>query len=334
METRSAKLDVLLGAIVLGAISLFVWLSLAVGGGAPREAKRYVLLFDSALGLHEDNSVAIAGVQVGVVDDIGIEGRRARVTIAIDPSVVLHDNAKAAVRAKTLLGEKYVDLDPGEAPAGVLAAGAVLDQNVPTVEIDSVIRSVSQLVASLNVITPPLETAVTRVDAMLKDADNEQLSAELTKTLADAGTLIRETSKLVNESSDDLKVLLRMMREKGPGIFDQLDSASGRLDRVLAALDDDSLQKGAERIGPTLENVDGAMRDMRLAMADIKSASGRIESILVKLDRNLSRVEDINERSIREFFQVEGVRVNLIPDARVERRVKHLRNEATPLPGP
>lgn len=334
METRSAKLDVLLGAIVIGAISLFVWLSLAVGGGAPREAKRYVLLFDSALGLHEDNSVAIAGVQVGVVDDIGIEGRRARVTIAIDPSVVLHENAKAAVRAKTLLGEKYVDLDPGEPPAGVLAAGAILDENVPTVEIDSVIRSVSQLVASLNVITPPLETAVTRVDAMLKDADNEQLSAELTKTLADAGTLIRETSELVNESSDDLKVLLRMMREKGPTIFDQLDSASGRLDRVLAALDDESLQKGAERIGPTLENVDGAMRDMRLAMADIKSASGRIESILVKLDRNLSRVEDINERSIREFFQVEGVRVNLIPDARVERRVKHLRNEATPLPGP
>lgn len=334
METRSAKLDVLLGAIVLGAIALFVWLSLAVGGGAPREAKRYVLLFDSALGLHEDNSVAIAGVHVGVVDEIGIEGRRARVTIAIEPSVVLHENAKAAVRAKTLLGEKYIDLDPGEPPAPVLAAGSVIEENVPTVEIDSVIRSVSQLVASLNVITPPLETAVTRVDAMLRSADNEQLSEELTKTLADAGTLIRETSALVNASSDDLKTLLRMMRDRGPSIFEQLDNASRRLDNVLAALDDETVQKGAERIGPTLENVDGAMRDMRIAMADIKRASGRIENILVKLDRNLSRMEDVNERSIREFFQVEGVRVNLIPDARVERRVKHLRNEAIPLPGP
>ncbi len=334
METRSAKLDVLLGAIVIGVAALFVWLSLAVGGGAPRDSQRYVLLFDSALGLHEDNSVAIAGVHVGVVDDIGIDGRRARVTIAIDPGVTLHEGARAAVRAKTLLGEKYIDLDPGEGPAPVLAAGAVLDENVPTVEIDSVIRSVSQLVASLNVITPPLETAVMRVDAMLKDADNEQLSEELTRTLADAGTLIRETSSLVNESADDVKVLLRLMRDKGPNIFEQLDSASGRLDRVLASLDQEAIAKGTEKIGPTLDNVDGAMRDMRLAMADIKSASGRIESILVKVDRNLSRMEDVNERSIREFFQVEGVRVNLIPDARVERRVKHLRNEATPLPGP
>jgi phospholipid/cholesterol/gamma-HCH transport system substrate-binding protein len=334
METRSAKLDILLGAMVIGVAVLFVWLSLAVGGGAPRDAQRYVLLFDSALGLHQDNTVAIAGVHVGVVADIGIEGRRARVTIAIDPSVTLHENARAAVRAKTLLGEKYVDLDPGEAPAPVLTAGAVLEDNAPTVEIDGVIRSVSQLVQSLNVITPPLETAVARVDALLKDADNEKLSEELTRTLADAGVLIRDTSKLVSSSSDDVQVLLKLMRDKGPGIFEELESASSRLDRLLAAFDQESITKGTEKIGPTLDNVEVAVKDMRLAMADIKSASGHIESILVKLDRNLSRVEDINERSIRELLQVEGLRVNLIPDARVERRVKHLRNEATPLPGP
>lgn len=334
METRSRKLDALLGGIVVAVVALFVWLSLAVGGGAPRDAKRYVLLFDSALGLHEDNSVAIAGVHVGVVDSIGIEGRKARVTVAIDPDVQLHVNAKGAVRAKTLLGEKYVELDPGEPPAPVLAAGGVLGENLPTVEIDSVIRSVSELVTSLNVITPPLEAAVARVDALLKNTDDQALSDELTRTLADAGQLIRNTSALVNESSGDVKVLLRMMREKGPTIFDQIESASSRVDRVLASLDNEALERGAARVGPTLENVDTAVNDMRLAMADIKAASGRIEGIMVKLDRNLSRVEDVNERSIREFFQVEGLRVNLIPDARVERRVKHLRNEATPLPGP
>ncbi|MFZ9889616.1 MAG: hypothetical protein ACO3JL_19145, partial [Myxococcota bacterium] len=145
---------------------------------------------------------------------------------------------------------------------------------------------------------------------------------------------VRELSGLVTSSSDDVRVLLGLMRERGPGIFEQLESASGRLDRVLAALDQESVTHGAGLIGPTLDNVDGAMRDMRLAMADIKRASTHIEGILVKVDRNLSRIEDVNERSIREFLQVEGVRVNLIPDARVERRVKHLRNEATPLPGP
>lgn len=332
MESRSKKLDALLGALVLGVIAVFVWLSFAVGGGAPTDAERYVLLFDSALGLHEDNAVAIAGVQVGVVDSIGIQGRRARIVVAIEPSVELHKNARAALRAKTLLGEKYIDLDPGESPAELLAPGATIDQNEPTVEIDTVIRSVSQLVTSLNVITPPLEAAVTRVDQMLRDPDNAELSDEMTRTLADAGTLIRETSSLVSTSKEDFRALLKLGREKGPAIFDQLDSATARMDRVLAVLDDEKLKQGAEKIGPTLETVDAAMVDMRVAMADIKAASGRLESIMRKVDKNLTRLDDVNERSIREFFQVQGVRVNLIPDANVERRVRRLRNEPSLLP--
>jgi virulence factor Mce-like protein len=332
MESRSKKLDALLGAIVLAVIGVFVWLSLAVGGGAPRDAERYVLLFDSALGLHEDNAVAIAGVQVGVVDSIGIEGRKARVVVAIEPNVELHADAKAAVRAKTLLGEKYVDLDPGEAPAELVAPGSTIEENVPTVEIDTVIRDISQLVASLNVITPPLEAAVTRVDALLRDPDSQELTDELTRTLADAGTLIRETSDLVSTSKQDFRALLKLGRDKGPAIFDQLDSATARMDRVLAVLDDEKLKEGAGKIGPTLDNVDGAVQDMRVAMADIKAASGKLESIMGKLDKNLTRLDDVNERTIREFFQVQGVRVNLIPDASVERRVRRLRNEPSLLP--
>jgi virulence factor Mce-like protein len=332
MESRSRKLDALLGAIVLGVIGAFVWLSLAVGGGAPRDAERYVLLFDSALGLHEDNAVAIAGVQIGVVDSIGIAGRQARVVVAIDPSVQLHENAKAAVRSKTLLGEKYVDLDPGESPAELIAPGETLAQNVPTVEIDSVIRSVSQLVASLNVITPPLETAVTRVDTMLQNADQEKLGDELTRTLADAGALIRETNKIVATSGKDFREILKMTRERGPTVFDQLESATGRMDRVLAVFDDERLKSGASKIGPTLDTVDAAAQDLRVAMADFKRASSQLEGLLTKVDKNLTRLDDINERNIREFFQVQGVRVNLIPDANVTRRVRNLKNEATPLP--
>ena len=55
-------------------------------------------------------------------------------------------------------------------------------------------------------------------------------------------------------------------------------------------------------------------------------------SLMNKVDKNLTRLDDVNERTIREFFQVQGVRVNLIPDASVERRVRRLRNEPSLLP--
>ena len=334
MEGRSTQMEIILGGIMAGVIGLLVWLSLAVGGGAPRNASEYTLLFDSALGLNVDNAVAIAGVKVGVVSDIGISGRLAKIKIAIEPSVALHSNATAAVRAKTLLGEKYVDLDPGVPPSPVLSAGSLIEQNTPTVEIDQVIRSAAALVSSLNSMTPPLETAIARLDILLQETDGVSVSQELAKTLEDAGNLIRKTSDLVNTSGDDFGYLLQMSRKKGPELIDRLTKTSKRLDLILASIEPKDLKEASSRIKPTMQDVEAVVSDLKVAMTDIRQASNRMDNILAKVDRALTRTEEINERAIREFFQVEGVRVNLIPDEKIERRVKKLRNEASPLPIP
>jgi phospholipid/cholesterol/gamma-HCH transport system substrate-binding protein len=334
MEQGSRALEAMLGAIVLGVVALFVWLSLAVGGGAPSDAKRYVLLFDSALGLTVDNAVAIAGVKIGVVDDIGIEGRNAKVTIAIDKDVKVYEDAKGAVRAKTLLGEKYLDLDPGQAPARLLEPGTVLAQNTPTVEIDQLIRQAARLVDSLNVIAPPLETAMARFDELLKSADGEDVGRELGRAVADLGVLLRETSALVSTSGEDLRVLLKVSRERAPEVLARVSSAADKVDKILAAIDPERIAKITEKIDPAVADIETTLTDLKLAMADVRDASARLDGIMLKVDRTLDRSESINERTIREFLQVEGVRVNLIPDSRVERRLKRLRNEATPLPVP
>lgn len=332
VETGSWKAEAALGALVLGVLAAFVWLTLSVGGGAPRDAHRFVLLLDSALGLSEDNPVAIAGVRVGVVDRIVVEGRRARVTIAIDPSVQLHADARAALRQKTLLGEKYVDLDPGAPPAPVLAAGAILEKNIPTVEIDRVIRDVSLLVDRLNNIAPPLESAVARVDTMLQGEGGDRLEKELVDTLADVRQLVKTTNHLVQGSSNDVASVLAMLRERGPALAARIESASGRLDDLLAGIDPKMLEDAANRVGPAAENIDHITGDMRTAMSDLRTAAKRLDGVLARFDRTLQKLDSVDEQDIREFFQLQGVRVNLIPDSSVTTRVKKLREEAVPLP--
>jgi phospholipid/cholesterol/gamma-HCH transport system substrate-binding protein len=328
MEPGNWKAEVALGALVVAALAGFLWLTFAVGGAAPAHAKRYVLLLDSALGLSEDNAVAVAGVKVGVVDDIKVEGRRARVTIAIEPDVALHQDAKAALRQRTLLGEKYVDLDPGADPAPPLEAGAVLGDNVPTVEIDQVIRDVAVLVDRMNRITPPLESALARVDHMLEGEGGQRLEDEVVATLADARVLLRETSQLVHGSGDDVAAVLAMAREHGPGLAKKLESASGRLDEILAGID----PKMIGRVGPAAENIDHITSDMRTAMADLRNAAKRLDGVLTRFDQTLTKIDSVDEKSVREFFQVQGVRVNLIPDATVTSRIKKLRDASVPLP--
>jgi phospholipid/cholesterol/gamma-HCH transport system substrate-binding protein len=334
MEPRSYKMEALLGVIVLGVLALFTWLSFQIGSGAPRGAVRYHLLFDSALGLNEDNTVAVAGVKIGVVDAIGIDGRMAKVTVAVDPGVEIFENARAAVRAKSLLGEKYIDIDPGSEPAQRLAPDSTLSTNIPTVEIDQVLRASATLIASLNAMVPPLENAVTRIDGMLRDTDGEMVADEFGKVLADTSKLIQETSSLVTESSDDLQALLRLARERAPDIVNRLDTTTKKLDAVLAGLDAERIQNATERVAPTMENIDVAVQDLRLAMKEVKDASKRIDGLLLKTEEALERTEWITERNIREFLQVQGVRVQFIPDASVRRRLQQLKNtpESAPLP--
>lgn len=332
MESGNWKAEAVLGAVTVGVIVVFVWLTFSFGGGAPRGSQPYVLLFDSALGLSVDNTVAVAGVKVGVVEGIAVDGRRARITVRVDPAVQLHADAKAALRQKTLLGEKYVDLDPGHSDQPVLVAGSVLEHNVPTVEIDQVIRDVSVLVERLNKITPPLESAIARVDDALQEQDGKALVGEATGALADLRVLVKETNKLVKSSGNDVAVVLAMAREKGPSLIERLDSAAGRIDALLGTIDPKDIEAAADRVAPAAENIDKMTTDMKVAMADVRAAAKRLDGVLARVDGTLKRLDAVNESAVREFLQVQGVRVNLIPDASVTSRIKKLKEESVPLP--
>ena len=69
-----------MGGFVLSAIALTLWGTLTVGttprwlGPAPRT---YVARFDNVSGLNEETDVSIAGVQVGSVASIALDGPRA-----------------------------------------------------------------------------------------------------------------------------------------------------------------------------------------------------------------------------------------------------------------
>ena len=332
MESGNWKAEALLGAVVIGVVSVFVWLTFSLGGGAAPNSNAYVLMFDSALGLSVDNAVAVAGVKVGVVNGIAVDGRRARVAVLIDPDVVVFADARAAVRGKTLLGEKYVDLYLGDTGLAALAPGSTLENNEPTVDFDQVIRDVSLLVHRLNNIAPTLESAVARIDDAMKDQDGRAIANELVGTLQDVRALVRDTNQVVKSSGDDVRLVLGVARDKGPSLIEKLESASSRVDVLLAAVDPKIIEAAVQRMGPAVQNIDGVTGDVKLAMGDVREAARRLDGVLLRVDTALKRLDAVNESAVREFLQVQGVRVNFIPDASVTTRIKKLQEDSAPLP--
>jgi virulence factor Mce-like protein len=79
-----------------------------------------------ASGLFVGSDVEIAGAKAGRVEDLQLHGATVLATISIDSAhAPVHHDATVDVRPKSLLGEKYIALDPGS-KAQTLDSGATL----------------------------------------------------------------------------------------------------------------------------------------------------------------------------------------------------------------
>src|SRR4051812_16585621 len=116
-------------AMVIFALScfgllLFLWVSF--GGSVPLKPKQYELTvnFPEATTIAEAADVRIAGVTVGKVRSKALDKKanRTKVVLKIDPKYApIPRNTRAILRQKTLLGETYVELTPGDPKSGRLA---------------------------------------------------------------------------------------------------------------------------------------------------------------------------------------------------------------------
>src|SRR2546421_3348496 len=132
-------------ALTTIGVLMFLWISF--GGPIPLAPKRYQLKIDfpEATTLAQEADVRIAGVTVGKVRQKKLDKRGAAttVTLDIDPKYApIPTDSRAILRQKTLLGETYVELTPGNRGGASLRDGDTLrrSQVEPTVELDEILK--------------------------------------------------------------------------------------------------------------------------------------------------------------------------------------------------
>jgi phospholipid/cholesterol/gamma-HCH transport system substrate-binding protein len=100
-----------LAAFAVIAVALLVAMNLQsipfLAGG-----REYSAAFREAAGLKADEEVRVAGVKVGQVTGMELEGSHVKVTFRVNDDVRLGDTTRAEIKIKTVLGAHYVALDP------------------------------------------------------------------------------------------------------------------------------------------------------------------------------------------------------------------------------
>ncbi len=138
-------LTMVLFALSCFALLLFLWVSF--GGPIPLqpEGYRFKASFPEAATLATEADVRLAGVNVGKVKERVLDqgGVSTTATIELDDRFApIPEDTRAILRQKSLLGETYVELTPGNPESGMLPEGAELpDTSIEqTTELDEILR--------------------------------------------------------------------------------------------------------------------------------------------------------------------------------------------------
>jgi phospholipid/cholesterol/gamma-HCH transport system substrate-binding protein len=301
-------------ALTVGALALvvlvttyllFQYTSERMSGG---KGYRVYGLFGNAIGLYEKTRVLSAGLRVGQVEErvLDQESGKAKVFLRIDPEIRLYANASLGKKSASLLGEYYLDIDPGTPYA--FKDGKKIE--VPRLQEGDQIRKVTEP-AEMGEIMDAVSTTLPVLKAILEDlkgltsgpikdiANNtnemiERNSVIVERLLGRMDEIAATVEGVTNSEADDVKIALHNVREITEGL------------------------KGL--VGTTQGQVSGAGEDLR-------SSLQKLQRSVDSLDKSLNHVEKITGK----MADGEGTVGHLIADDTVAKNLDSITDDANTL---
>jgi phospholipid/cholesterol/gamma-HCH transport system substrate-binding protein len=262
----------ILALVVLGVTySIFMYTSEGTG----REGYDVHAFFRDALGIYDKSGVRSAGIDIGriVKKEYDNAKNKARVTINLDKNIVIYENAVVSKRAASLLGEFYLDLDPGtpfspdKTNPGQKHANRVLG---PNEEIKNVFEptNVGQILDEVSSTLPILKDILRDVKELTSGpvkqiAENaNQLIARnsvvLERLLLRVDNIAEHIEDVTRAESGDIKIALSNVRDITEGLKGLVGTSKGEVSQTGAELRSSvqKLQKSIDSLEHALGNVD------------------------------------------------------------------------------
>jgi phospholipid/cholesterol/gamma-HCH transport system substrate-binding protein len=279
---------VIIGAISLAVIAAFILAAFRaqdlplIGGG-----DTYTAAFTEAGGLKPDDPVRIAGVRVGKVEKIELEGDHVKVTFRVKTDSEFGDETGAAIRINTLLGAMYLALEPkgsGQLDAGkeipvertsspfdVVQAFSGLADTADEIDTDQLAKSLTTL-ADLTRNTPDeFKAALSGVSRLSQNiADKNERITTLLTNLQRVSTVLNDRDQDIvdlMQQSDTLFQALVARRESVHNLLVSTSTLSEELTKLVRQSRDDlkpALTQLDDVVGILNKNEDNIDNGLRL----------------------------------------------------------------------
>ncbi|MCG8425247.1 MAG: MlaD family protein [Proteobacteria bacterium] len=310
MNWLSHGVKVGLLAMLLVGGGYVVWSGI---GTTASGSKNYTLSakFRDASGLPVGSAVMIAGLPVGEISVLAIDGRYAKLTFLVRDDVVVWSNAVVLKKSSSLLGAYYLEIDPGM-PQSINSGGQQV-QNTRLEDGDTIERVVEA--------TSPDEL-MRRIEETMPNVDNVLLSV---RDLAD--DLRRIVNGPLQSIMDRVDDLVQSEAETVSRILARADRSLERIELITA--DVRKVTRGSdEKVDKILDNIEKASQEARELIASVQK---EVEDTGTKVREKLDLVDEVlvSSSSIaKKIDENEGTLGRLVNDPTIADNVEEITEDA------
>ncbi|HSZ81299.1 MAG TPA: MlaD family protein [Polyangia bacterium] len=304
MRRSWASVTVGLLVVIVGVVSYFLIHSTSERSSS---GQGYTVwgLFRDASGVFEKSRVQTAGIAIGQIDGRVLDpSGKARITIRLKPGIKIYENAVVAKKSASLLGEFYLEIDPGtearivdgvRQPTRVLKEGdQIKDVREPT--------AMGDIIDEVGTLMPIMHD-------ILEDV-HKLTSGRITD-------IAENVNKLIETNSEVLERLLN-----------RVDHIAASVEGVTTAEAGD-VKESLRNVREITESIKGLIGTTKGSVADttgaVRGTIDRLQTTIASLDRTMQNIEDISAR----VDKGEGTVGHLVNDDTIARNVEDITDDAS-----
>jgi phospholipid/cholesterol/gamma-HCH transport system substrate-binding protein len=270
--------------------------NLTVFGAGPS----YAAAFSEASGLRTGEDVTIAGVAVGKVTGVNLEGDHVRVDFRTNKGVHFGNTSQAAIKLETVLGTHEVAISPSgsnamapgteipvahtSTPYDIVPAISELTKKTDQINVQQLAQSFTTLSSAFKNTPPQVKASLSGLSRLSTAVASQQENLrELLGHSSDVTAVLASRSGEINQIIDDGDLVLKEVEQRRAVIHQLL------INTVVLS-----------------QQVEGLIQDNKTTLQPLLTHLGNVESLLLRNQQNLDKSLSLLGPVYTELADTEG----------------------------
>jgi phospholipid/cholesterol/gamma-HCH transport system substrate-binding protein len=253
--------------------------------------------FETAAGLEKKTVVKMAGVKIGLVKEIQLKGFRAEVRFDIDKGVEIYKDSTATLASLGLLGEKYIEIIPGEGPE-ICQPGDSIQSFAPVSfdQMGSLLMSVGEDISEVG------KTLKEMLGGEEPKMNFQQILQNLSVLTDDLKELTQQNKGTLSAGIQSSTQTIQRFDRRVEDIADNLDELIGVMKSMLEE-NKGNIADSTEKLTSLIEEAEAALEQLNEALRKVNQGEGTLGKLIHdpelydRAEQTLSEVEKATHKA-------------------------------------